>query len=456
MKMKEKTKTMLIVLGIVLGIPVLVLAFYVLITNWDIEREFKDKKPHTYTLRAERGRILDYDGKVLAFTDTLYDIHFDCMAYLSHGRDTSRWLLEIDELAPGLAEMLPQRDSAGWFNYINDGRIEGKRYLSIASGLSEDQVQKIKTLPMFNLPTYQGGGIIEPRYRRNYPFGTLARRTIGYYKNDTLRYGMEGHFDYLLYGRDGSKVVRYGRYEGRDIQKVDRCISPQNGYDLVTTLSMDLSSKADSILRGALLKEKDIESGCLVLMDVKTGAIRAMTNLTKTEDGAFELSNLAIGRVYEPASLSHAMTYAALLSDGYIHSMADSIPTNHGHIPGLFGISPDYYIIDYERIHSTNSIAIRDGFAQVSRYAAGSLANKYYGEKPQKFLEHLIRYCPELDFDLDGLSHNYFTTPNSPAWDERSLPVLSYGYDFSLTPLSILTFYNSIANKGKNDETISS
>lgn len=100
--MKENTKTVLIVIGIVLGIPVLVLAFYTLITNWDIERVLKDKKPHTYTLHAERGRILDCDGKVLAFTDTLYDIHFDCMAYLSHRRDTSRWLSEIDEAAPGL------------------------------------------------------------------------------------------------------------------------------------------------------------------------------------------------------------------------------------------------------------------------------------------------------------------------------------------------------------------
>ena len=157
---------------------------------------------------------------MLAFTDTLYDIHFDCLAYLSHRRDTLSWLSEIDEAAPGLAEILPQRDSAGWFDYINEGRIEGKRYLSIAIGLSEEQVQKIKALPMFNLPTYQGGLIIESRYRRNYPFGSLARRTIGYYKNDTLRYGMERHFDYLLSGRDGGKTVRYGRYEGRDIQGV--------------------------------------------------------------------------------------------------------------------------------------------------------------------------------------------------------------------------------------------
>lgn len=450
MKMKENTNTTIIVLSIVIGIPLLVLVLYTLFTNCEIERELKDKKPLTYKLKAERGRILDCDGNVLAFTDTIYDMHFDCMAYLSYKRDTLSWLSNIDELAPGLAEVLPKRDPAGWFNHINEGRINGNRYLTIASGLSEEQVQKIKTLPMFNLPPYQGGGIIEPRYRRNYPFGSFARRTIGYYKNDTLRFGMEQHFDYLLYGRDGSKVVRYGRYEGRDIHKVDKYVSPQNGYDIVTTLSMDLSSKADSVLRKALLKEKDIESGCLVLMDVKTGAIRAMTNLTKTEDGVFELSNLAIGRVYEPASLSHAMTYAALLSDGYIDSMSsDSIQTNHGHIPGFFGISPDDRIIDYERIHSTNSIAIRDGFAQTSRYVAGSLVNKHYGEKPQKFLEHLIKYCPELDFDLDGLSHNFFTTPCSPAWEERSLPVLSYGYGFSLTPLSILTFYNSIANKGK-------
>lgn len=444
MNMKESHRTALIVSAIVIGIPLLVQVGYTLFTKGAINRELKDKEPHTYKFQAERGRILDCDGKVLAFTDTLYDIHFDCLAYLSHRRDTLSWLSEIDEAAPGLAEILPQRDSAGWFDYINEGRIEGKRYLSIASGLSEEQVQKIKALPMFNLPTYQGGLIIESRYKRNYPFGSLARHTIGYFKNDTLRYGMERHFDYLLSGRDGGKTVRYGRYEGRDIQKVDMYISPQNGYDLITTLSMALSFKADSVLRKALMENDEIESGCIVLMEVKTGAIRAMTNLTKTEDGIFELSNLSIGRIFEPASLQQAMTYAALLTDGHIHSLTDSIPTNHGHIPGISGIHSDDYII-----HPDKSIAIRDGFAMASRYVAGSLAVKYYGENPKKFINHLVEYCPDLDFDLDGLRHNYLTTPDSPTWDERSLPVLSYGYESAFTPLSILTFYNSIANKGK-------
>ena len=443
--MKTQTRTLLTAIFIVIGTALGVHLVYSMLNYFAKEHAYKIGEEHTYTIRPERGRIIDIAGNVMAVTDTVYDAHFDPMAWGNTHRDTTEWASEISRLAPCLANTFPVRDSIGWIDYIEEGHDCGRRYLSIANGLTKEQVETIKSFPLFDLPSYLGGLIIEPRYVREYPFGSLARRTVGYMKGDSLKIGLESKYDLMLAGHPGHKTIRYGRYEGRDIQKEKEFVPAKNGMDIHTTLSMSATSVADSVLRAAIQNNRDIEAGCFVLMDVKTGAIYVMTNLTKTEGGIFELYNYAIGRVFEPGSLAQSMTYVALLSDRYIHALWDTIPTNHGVIRG---INQDVRIVDYERMHSTNSIAIQDGFALSSTYVPAYLVQRYYNQKPEKFVEHLRTYCPDMDLKLDGLRENYIPTPKSLEWNNMTLPVLSYGYNMSITPLSILSFYNSIANKG--------
>ena len=428
-------------IGTALGVHLV----YALFNYCAKEQAYKIGEEHTYKLRPERGRIIDLAGNVMAYTDTVYDAHFDPMAWGNAHRDTTEWASEIRHLAPCLANTFPQRDSIGWLDYIEDGHERGHRYLSIANGLTKEQVETIKSFPLFDLPSYRGGLIIEPRYVREYPFGSLARRTVGYMKGDSLKIGLESKYDLMLAGHPGHKTICYGRYEGRDIQKEKEFVPAKNGMDIHTTLSMNATIVADSVLRAAIKNNSDIEAGSFVLMDVKTGAIHVMTNLTKTEDGIFELYNYTIGRTYEPGSLAQPMTYAALLTDRNIHALSDTIPTNHGVIRGF---NQDVHIVDYERLHSTKSISIQDGFALSSTYVPAYLVQHYYFQRPEKFVEHLRTYCPDMDFGLDGLRENHIPTPKSQDWDDMTLPVLSYGYNMSISPLSILSFYNSIANKG--------
>lgn len=443
--MKSKTKTLLIAIGIVAGTVTGVHLIYSLLTYWGKERALNHGEEHSYELRPERGRIIDMANNVLAQTDTVYDVHLDPQVWVNSNRIDDEWESEIRRLVPCLAEMLPVRDSIGWLDYLEEGRKSGRRYISIAEGLTKDQLLAIQSLPVFELPPYRGGRIIEPRFVRDYPFGSLARRTIGYTKGDSLKIGLEKTYDQFLSGHPGYETIRYGRYEGQDIRKVKESILAQNGMDIHSTLSMNATSIADSVLRTAIQNHADIKAGCFVLMNVKTGAIHVMTNLTKTEEGIFELYNYAIGRTYDPGSLAQAMTYAAILSDGHLHTLQETIPTNHGRIPNL---NQDAQIVDYERTHSTNSIAIQDGFALSSRYVPAYLVQRYYYQKPEKFIEHLRTYCPEMNFELDGLGVNNIPTPKSPGWNDMTLQNLSYGYNLSLTPLSVLSFYNSIANKG--------
>ena len=443
--MRTQNKTLLTAAIIVLGTALGVHLVYELYTYCAKERAYKIGEEHTYQLRPERGRIIDIAGNVVAKTDTVYDVHFDPVAWSESHRDTTIWESEIRDLASCFAGSFLERDANGWVGFIEEGREKGRRYLSVTKGLSKEQVDTIKSFPLFSLPSYRSGLIIEPRYVRIYPYGTLARRTLGYMKGDSLKIGLEKTYDQFLSGHPGHETIRYGRYEGQDIRKVKESILAQNGMDIHSTLSMNATSIADSVLRAAIQNHADIEAGCFVLMDVKTGAIHVMTNLAKTEHGIFELYNYAIGRTYEPGSLAQAMTYAAILSDGHLHSLQDTIPTNHGKIPNL---KQDAHIIDYERTNSTNSIAIQDGFALSSRYVPAYLVQRYYCQKPEKFIEHLRTYCPKLNFELDGLGVNNIPTPKSPGWNDMTLPILSYGYNLSVTPLSILSFYNSIANKG--------
>ena len=444
--MRTQTKTFLVAISIVIGTALGVHLVYAMLTYCAKERAYKIGEEYTHELRPERGRIIDITGKVMAKTDTVYDAHFDPMAWGESHRDTTEWESKIRDLASCLAYSFPERDAIDWFKYIEEGHDRGHRYLSIAKSLSKERVDTVKSFPLFNLPSYRGGLIIEPRYVRKYPFGSMARRTVGYMNGDSLKIGLEKSYDQILSGHPGHETIRYGRYEGEDIQKIKKYLPAENGMNIQTTLSMNVSSIADSILRTTIQTHNDVEAGCFVLMNVKTGAIHVMTNLTKTEDGIFELYNYAIGQTYEPGSLAQAMTYAALLSDGHLRTLNDTIPTNHGMIQNL---NQDAHIADYEHIHSTKNIAVRDGFSLSSRYVPAYLVEHFYRQKSEKFIEHLLTFCPEIDFDLYGKKINNIPTPKSQAWTNNTLPILSYGYGMSISPLSILTFYSSIANKGQ-------
>lgn len=444
--MRTRTKTFLIAVSIVIGTALGVHLVYALFTYCAKERAYKIGEEYTHELRPERGHMIDIAGNVMAQTDTVYDVHFDPMVWGESHRDTTEWESKLRDLASCLANSLPERDAIDWFKYIEEGHNRGCRYLSIAKSLSKERVDTIKSFPLFNLPQYLGGLIIEPRYVRKYPFGSMARRTVGYMKGDSLKVGLEKSYDQILSGHPGHETIRYGRYEGQDIRKTKEFVPAENGMNIQTSLSMNVTSIADSILRNTIQTHNEVEAGCFVLMNVKTGAIHVMTNLTKTEDGVFELNNYAISRAYEPGSLAQAMAFAALLSDGHLHTLRDTIPTNHGMIPNL---NQDAHIVDYEQTHSARSIAIRDGLSISSRYVPAHLAQNFYSQKPQEFIDHLLTYCPEIDFDLYGLSRNHIPTPKSQLWTKSTLSILSYGYGMFISPLSLLAFYSSIANKGR-------
>ena len=399
----------------------------------------------TYTESAERGEIFDCRNNLIATSKKVYDIHMDCCVV----EDQKVWEDKSRRLAQSLTLVLPEKSAPEWWDYFQNGRRKQKRYLKIAKNVDSAMVEKLRTLPLFNEKTYKGGFICTAKTVREYPYGDLARRTIGVWRNfnDDYLFGIERQFDADLDGNEGIRKVKCG-FRGRklrrwEIEKKDKI----DGWDVYTTIYMKHQATADSVLRAAVESDEDIIGGCLALMEVKTGAITALANCHRLENGKIgEYYNYAINHSYEPGGVVQTMTLAAAISDGLIKSLDDKHPTNNGRLTDTT-IVRDNYILQYERQNQTDSISVIDGFAQSSRYVSSALALKY-SESQDYFYKWYESFCiNSYDFDIYGMRELDLVDPLGR--DINTLISAGSGYGFTVCPMQILSFYNMIANNGK-------
>lgn len=410
-------------------------------------------------LEPERGDILDCNGRLLAISCPSYQFYMDCTVQkgVFDEEQEQKWHNKAYELAKGLAKEFPGTSADEFHKMIVDGRKNGKKYVKIGTPVDHNVYNRLKKLPLFNEDPNKGGCIVEPSNIRQYPYGSLARRTIGFVRdNKTLvkntHIGLEGKFDYVLHGEEGREYLRKTD-EGRVRNNDSSYVAAIDGNDLRTTINIDYQEIADNALRKLIEEEEDLEAACLVLMETKTGAIRAMVNLSREKKGGefFESQNLAIGRTAEPGSVFKTVTLMSVLNDGYIKSLEETLPATNGHVDGTS--ITDSHIPDFARQHGTNRISILDGFKISSNYVFASLAVNNYGKtgKTDKFLSNIYTYKlgEAFDFDLDGLQTPVIPNPSTRYWTNTDLASMAYGYSTQETPLHILTFYNAIANKGR-------
>ncbi len=254
---------------------------------------------------------------------------------------------------------------------------------------------------------YKSGIIVEKHDSRKYPYGTLARRTIGYVKDNSSQkedekgrshIGIEGKYDYVLHGKEGEIWLKPTDNKEK-IQNYDSTyVKPVDGLDVRTTLDITLQDIVDKAMRKQMSANPKIEDGCAVFMDVRTGAIRAMVNLTKSpkDSSLNEVYNMAIGYGANPGSVFKTTTLMTALEDGYIKSLDDEIPTNEGELPG--------YPQD-DHVKNLVKISILHGFEISSNYVFRYLATNNYSDDPKRFMDKLYMYKlgQAFDFDLEGL-----------------------------------------------------
>ena len=419
-------------------------------------------------IEPARGNILDAEGRLLAISCPTYQFYMDCTVL----KDTNTpdqelaWLEKARELAKGLAVEFPDRSADQYYKLIKDSRAAGRKYVRLGRPVDRNAYNRIIELPLFREGRYRSGMIVEQENIRQYPYGKLARRTIGFVRGNkspvaNTHIGLEGKFDYVLHGQEGREWMRvtdYGRVRNSD----SAYVKAVDGKDLRITLNIDYQDIADKALREQISEEPDLEGACLVLMETSTGAIRAMVNLVR-EDGTGpfeEIQNLAIGRKGEPGSVFKTVTLMSVLNDGYIKSLEETLPATNGHVVGT-SIN-DSHIPDFARQHQTNRISVLDGFKISSNYVFATLAVQNYGidkskgrgkglEKTEKFLQNIYNYKlgEAFSFDLDGLQAPTIPSPATRYWTDTDLGSIGFGYSTEETPLHILTFYNAIANKGR-------
>ena len=407
-------------------------------------------------IEPTRGAIIAHDGRLLAMSTPMYQIYMDCTVLKAKNNksEETKWRSKARELAKGLSQIYKDKSGAEYYKIIITGRERGSRYVKIGKPIDHEILQSIKRLPLFNKGQYKGGIIIQKNDTRQYPYGALARRTIGYVKdnnksNGNNKIGLEGRFDYILHGKEGYKWMKIADNKAIIPNTDSAFVKAEDGKDLRTTLNIDIQDIADDALRANIANNPKIEGGCVIVMDVSTGAIRAMVNLLRdsTTNKLNESYNLAIGRVGEPGSVFKATTLMSLLEDGKV-KLSDQIPTNHG---DLKGFSRDQHIVDYERINKTDKMTVLHGFEISSNYIFRKLAIDNYGNRPKKMLDKLYLYKlgEAYDFDLAGFKSPTIPSPDSKNWSGTDLGSIAIGYSVTVTPLHILTFYNAIANKGK-------
>jgi cell division protein FtsI (penicillin-binding protein 3) len=439
--------TVYFILGI---ICLLVLIRVVKIQMTDIatwEKQADQLATEMRIIPAKKGNVYSDNGSLLATSNTVYDIHMDLGA---DGLTDELFNENLDSLSLRLSKMFRNKTKDEYKEWLIDERNKGEngnRYLLIARKINYNQLKELKTFPLYRQGPNVGGLIIEPISKRIRPFGILAARTIGYERPDPnnpqfiTRVGIEGAFTNLLNGRDGRQLMRKtGRRWKAVSDKYD--VTPEDGADVYSTIDIRLQNVAENALMNQL-KKYNARSGCVVLMEVETGYVKAIANLSKEGDSSYyEYFNNAVGVATEPGSTMKTASLMVALDQGMIE-MDDSVKTGRGKY--------DYYDLTMTDSREHGTITIHDALVYSSNIGVSLPLFKAYKNMPEKFVAGIKKIGLHLPVgvNLQGEAKPFVKDPtNASDWSGVSLPQMAIGYEVKMTPLQILAFYNAIANNG--------
>ncbi len=390
-------------------------------------------------VEATRGNILSDNGSLLATSIPFYRLALD------PSRPSAQLLQEeLDSLAYRLANFFGDASPTRYKRKIIDARESGRRYILLNRKLINYQEKKmIARWPLLRHGRMQAGVLFEKVDKRFRPFNYLAQRTIGFVNENHNGAGLEYSFNETLAGKPGKALFQ--KTMGGNWKPVPDAseVRPVDGYDLETTLDINLQDVTESALLKAL-ENHNADYGTVVVMEVKTGKIKAMSNLGKLKNGKYgEKYNYAVGShgLREPGSTFKLMTMLALLEETNIH-LSDSIDTGDGTYTFYNSTIKDHEQGGYGKI------TIEEAFEVSSNIAMARLADRYFGLKPQLFYDYIEKagLTKPLGFQIVGEGHPKVKKPAE--WSGITLPWMAHGYGLELTPMHTLTLYNAIANNG--------
>ena len=443
------------------GFAIVGKAMYIMTAEKNYWMTVQQKMKHdSLPMKPNRGNILSCDGQLMASSIPEYKIYMDFQTG-GEVRD-SLWQIKLDSICMGLHEIFPEKTAEEFRRHLEEGRQKvtksgavGHRHWPIwKRRINYNTFTEVRKLPIFNMSKYKSGFHWEEFNARNRPFGTLAQRTIGimYGEIDSARCGLELSFDSLLRGKNG--LVHQQKVLNKVMNITE--LPPIDGTDIVTTIDVNMQDLAErALLEEMKLPEVNADLGVAILMEVQTGDVKAIVNMSRVGDGQYaEAINSAISYRCEPGSVFKVASLLVALDDGVIpHDTSYVIHTGCGvmEMHGRLMKDHNWRRGGYQDINVARTLEVS------SNIGTSYVIDKFYGGHPEKYVEGLYRVGMNEDLKLPLVGYHpprirypdTKTSDRSKYWSKTTLPWMSIGYETQIAPINTLAFYNAIANDGK-------
>ena len=443
------------------GIAILCKAMSIMVFERSYWREVSNRSVvDSISIPPKRGNILSDDGQLMASSVPQYTLFMDFM--VSDRDEVRRMKAQAlrdsllrkheTEICEGLHRILPDKSVEEFRQTFRRGRAQKSRYCKLyPKRVSYAQYKEIKQLPVLKMSAHVGGFFTESNIERKKIFGSLARRTLGdvYAKVDSAKNGIELAYDDYLRGKPGlghRKKVNRDMLTIVDVPAVD-------GYDVKTTLNVEIQDIAEKALLDMLNKQNeqykgDARTGVVVVMEVATGDIKAMVNMSRAENGRYyESKNHALADILEPGSTFKTASLLVALDDKKI-SINDSVNANKGLYKFGTATMKDH---NWDKASAYGVLSVPQVLMYSSNVGTARLIDENYSKEPEKFVEGLHRMGLATHFPLlPGTGKPVIRKPNEKKtnWSRTALPWMSIGYETQIAPINIVSFYNAIANGG--------
>lgn len=417
--------------------------------NKELEKLAEQREYRVDTLEASRGNIFSSDGQLMATTIPLYDVFFDYKSV-----DSAFLADNIDSLCGQMASLFPKRNREQWKAFFAEGRAKKNRHYKIALNITQTELRQMQQFVIFNRGLYKNGLIIDKKIRREHPYKDLASLMLGM-ANEKKGYffGLEGAYNDYLRGQNGRQLVRRIHHGAWIPVDSDDNTDALNGDDVITTFDVKLQDIVESALNNTLTVNK-AEQGCAILMDVETGYVKALANLSLNhETGKYEeLYNVALAERYEPGSVFKIASMVVLLNHNENMNLSDKV--NIGMGPIQFS---NRTMKDDHSFAKGGVCTVQEVIEQSSNKGTAVLVTKNFAAHPEKYVDGLyaLGLNKKIGTGITGEAQPVIKHPDDKTkdgrklWSNVSLPWMSIGYEVNVTPMQLLMLYNAIANGGR-------
>lgn len=406
-------------------------------------------------INATRGNIYSSEGRLMATNVPYYFLYVD---FRAEGFNVDTFLRSkhngIDSLSYFLSKKLKDRTPAGYKAHLMAGLKSKSREFEVSKKrVSYIDLKDINRFPYFRRGRNRSGFYTKEIVIRQKLFGSLASRTIGdiwtefYGGYSKGRHGLELQYDSLLRGDTGLRtLVKVGMGWTNVIVE-----EPVSGYDIYTTIDVQMQDFTENALLDKL-KATDAESGTAVVMNVQTGEIKAISNLTRIHSGVYaEIKNHAVADEIEPGSTFKVASMMVALEDK-VCSPDEIVDTGNGVYTYARQNGRNYNIVDHNADKGGyHQISVAEAMWYSSNIGVAKMILRGYEHQPQKFVDGLSRIGVDADLKIEipGAGRAKIRKPDDSQWSKFTIPWTSFGYEVQVPPIYTLAFFNAIANEGK-------